>query len=108
MFIGDLAVAEFGSAISRLVRMKQLTPEEAGDKLSDFDRWRFEVARPVEVIPSDVRVAGQFVRKPMPRLMTADAIHLATCQRLGLTLVAHDTDLIDIARLNGIDVIQPE
>lgn len=103
----DLAAGEFGSALSRLVRMGRLSLAAAQDIHGDFDQWREADTQPVEHQPIDIRVAARFVRQPEPKLLMPDAIHMATCQRLGLTLVTHDGDLAEMARARGIMVVVP-
>lgn len=102
LFLGDLVVAEFNSALSRLVRERHLTEERADLLRTQFDRWRRDATEAVEHLPADIRVAGILVQSPHPRLLSADAIHLATCRRLDLTLVTHDVDLQTIATREGI------
>lgn len=100
--ISDLAVAEFGSALSRYVRMDRLPADAAKQALANFDQWVDDLADRVENLPVDIRLASQLVRTPLPKLLTPDAIHIATCRRLGLTLVAHDTDMVDHATRLGV------
>ena len=102
LFLGDLVVAEFNSALSRLVRQRHLTEERASDVRGQFDLWREDATEAVEHLPADIRAAGILVRSPHPRLLSADAIHLATCRRLNLTLITHDLDLQIIATREGI------
>lgn len=104
--IGDLAAGEFASATSRLVRMGRLTSERADIILARFDQWLQGFER-VEHVGSDVRRAAQLVRDPLPKLLMADAIHLATCARTGHALVTLDGDLAKIAGRLGIDCIVP-
>lgn len=106
--VGDLAAGEFGATMSRLVRMDQLSPEGAEEILRDFDHWREAGTQPVDNGPSDIRLAARFVRKPYPKLLMPDAVHLATCQRLGLTLVTLDKAMAEIAATLAISVIVPD
>jgi predicted nucleic acid-binding protein len=107
ILLSDLAVGEFAAAISRLVRMGKATAYDARLTLDDFDAWRSAFAVPVENTVADIRAAAQFVRQPFPRLLMPDAIHLATSQRLGATLVTMDQDLVTIAQARGIPVLSP-
>lgn len=100
--VGDLAAAEFGAVISREVRTAALTDYEAAMVFARFDGWRAAFAEAVEIASADLRLAARLVREPYPKLLTADAIHIATCQRLGLTLVAHDEDMLTIAERSGV------
>lgn len=105
--VADLAVVEFSSAISRLIRMGQMTPAVAAETIGDFERWRRASAMRVENLPVDIRVAAEFVREPYPPLLSADAIHLATCQRLNATIVSHDSDILKIAGRMGVAFLAP-
>jgi predicted nucleic acid-binding protein len=104
--ISDLAAGEFASATSRLVRMGRLTSERANVVLARFDQWLQGFER-VAHAGSDVRRAAQLVREPLPKLLMADAIHLATCARTGHTLVTLDGDLAKIAGRLGMGCIVP-
>lgn len=105
--VSDLAAGEFASAISRLVRMDQATPELAAEILRDFDRWNDASTERVQNTPEDIRAAGRLVRVPHPKLAMPDAIHLATCRRTGHVLVTFDGDLTEIANRLGIGCVSP-
>lgn len=107
-FLGDLVVAEFHSAVSRLVRQRHLAIERAQLLRARFDLWRQETMETVEHVAADIRVAGLLVQNPHPRLLSADAIHLATCRRLALTLVTDDLDLQEIATREGVRWASPQ
>ena len=102
VLVSDLAAGEFSAAVSRLVRMRLLPSEDAAMLLLDFDVWRQRLAEFVKIEPRDIGVAAQFVRHPLPKLLMPDAIHLAVCQRLGLTLVTLDGGMADAAAIRGI------
>ena len=106
--ISNLTAGEFGSAISRLVRMDRITLAEAQAINGYFDQWREAETTQVDNGPIDIRVAARFVRQPHPKLLMPDAIHLATCQRLGQTLVTLDNDLAEIAENMGLPYIVPQ
>jgi predicted nucleic acid-binding protein len=106
--VGDLVAGEFSATISRLVRMGELSPTRAEQIRDHFDAWHKSAVLAVGNEASDIRAAAGMVRKPHPKLLMPDAIHLATCQRLGLTLVTLDLDLADVARVRSIDVLVPE
>lgn len=107
LLVGDLAGAEFASAISRLIRMGEMTPGVATETLEDFERWRRNISVPIENLPIDIRLAAEFVREPHPPLHAPDAIHSATCKRLGATLVAHDGNLLKVANKLGLSCTAP-
>ena len=106
LVISDLAAGEVASATSRLVQMSKLTSEQANVILAGFDQWLQGFER-VEHAGSDIRRAAQLVREPLPKLLMADAIHLATCARTGHALVTLDGGLAKIAGRLGIDCIVP-
>jgi uncharacterized protein len=105
--VSDFAIAEFSSALSRNVRMGLLTETGAQKLISAFDIWRTEECTFVEIQPVDIREATKLVQQPSPKLLTPDAIHLATSKRLGLILVSLDTDLLAHARELQIPVLVP-
>jgi predicted nucleic acid-binding protein len=104
--VSDLAAGEFVSATSRLVRMGRLTSERVSVILARFDQWLQGFER-IEHASSDIRRAAQLVRDPLPKLLMADAIHLATCARTGHTLVTLDDDLAMVLGRLGLDCIVP-
>ncbi len=87
--------------------MKALSPDTALAIIEDFDRWCDTTVERVETEASDIRVAARLVRQPLPKLLIPDAIHLASCQRLGLALVTLDADLATIASRLGISSLVP-
>lgn len=105
--ISDLAVAEFHSALSRHKRMGPLPAEAIAAARSNFERWKLSAAEQVENLPIDVRLAASLVQHVHPKLVAPDAIHIATCRRLGLTLVAHDEDMIIHAQRAGVSCVAP-
>lgn len=107
LVVSDLAHSEFHAAISRRVRTDELAEHHAAQIRLQFDQWRDEVARSLENLPVDIRAAARLVQKPFPRLLTPDAIHIATCRRLGITLVTHDRRLLEIGRREGVTTLSP-
>lgn len=107
LFVADLAAAEFRSGVSRRVRMKVFGDDLAASIHDAFDEWRDQATQSIENIPVDIRAAERFVRRPIPRLLTPDAIHLATCRRLALTLVTNDEVLTRIAEREQVATLSP-
>ena len=105
--VADLTVAEFRSQLSRRVRKGELTPAQTDGVGAEFDRWRQAAASPLENLPVDIRAAARLVRMPTPKLLTPDAIHLATCARLGITLVTYDLRLIEAGRREKVATLSP-
>jgi predicted nucleic acid-binding protein len=102
--ISDFAAAEVAAAISRLIRMRLLTGEEASARLSDFEIWRAATSSSAEVHPADVRLAYAYVRRFDLGLRAPDALHLAIVHRLDATLVTLDRRLTRAAQEVGITV----
>lgn len=102
MFVSDFAAAEFASAISRKVRMADLSSEEAREAFGDFDAWVSHVTSSVEVGPVDVELASRYLRRLDLTLRTPDAIHIAMAQRLRARLVTLDLKMAASARTLGV------
>jgi predicted nucleic acid-binding protein len=107
LLVSELAAAEVGSAISRLVRMRLLTEEQGRRRLADFDAWRATNAAACDLEAADVRVAAAYVRRFELMLRTPDALHAAICHRLGCALVTLDTGLERAALDLGIQAVNP-
>lgn len=107
LHVGHLAVGEAGSAISRRRRMKLLTDSEGDRALDAMDTWLQTAVTLIQHDPDDIARASRMVRTPLPKLLMGDAIHIATCQRLGLTLATYDADLANIAAREGVSVERP-
>jgi uncharacterized protein len=102
LVISDFAAAEVASAVSRLVRMALLTDTDASACLTDFDAWRAAMSSPVDIAPSDARLAYIYARRFDLRLRAPDALHLAIARRLDATLATLDQRLATAAREMGI------
>lgn len=106
--VSDFAAAEVASALSRLVRIGDLTSEDASARLADFDAWRAAATSDIDVHASDVRLANVFVRRFELMLRAPDAVHTAICARSGDHLVTLDRRLAHAARELGLTVITPQ
>jgi hypothetical protein len=104
LVVSDLAAAEFASAISRRVRMRQMPQAEGQLVLSAFDRWMVTGANGMEISSADIAVAAVFLRRLDLALRTPDAIHIATAQRLAATLITFDQRMATAARALGVAV----
>ena len=102
--ISDFAAAEVSSAVSRLVRVGELSAEQARDRLFSFDTWCATDFEAIDVAPQDVRTAASFVRMFELKLRTPDALHLATCLRLGAVMVCLDRRLAAAAEALDVPV----
>jgi uncharacterized protein len=100
--VSDFAAAEFASAISRRVRMRQMPDTDARLVLAAFDRWMLTAATTVEISSTDVAVAAALLRRLDLTLRTPDAIHIAAAQRLGTALVTLDQRMAAAANALGM------
>ena len=107
LVVSDFAAAEVASGLSRLVRTRQLEPEDARARLTDFDAWRTGATVGFDLVASDARLANIYVRRFDLMLRAPDALHTAICRRLGLTLVTLDRRLATAARELGLEVRIP-
>ena len=105
--IGRLAIGECASAISRRRRRNELSETESERALATLDELATEMLTVVDNLPADIAHAARLVRVPFPKLLMGDAIHIATCHRLGLTLATHDADLLLIAEREGVAGVSP-
>lgn len=106
--VSALVIGEVFSAVSRLVRMRQIDIECARVRLDDIDRWSANFTRSVDTEAIDIRLAASFIRRLTLNLRMPDAIHLATALRHGLTLATFDRRLADAARALDLAVVVPE
>jgi uncharacterized protein len=105
--VSSFAKAEVASALSRRVRKKEISPEEADIWLGNLDEWLDTDATQLAVENHDILSAGEIVRNYQTKLLTPDAIHLAVCQRMDLTLVTLDKRLAEAAGVLGVGVMVP-
>jgi predicted nucleic acid-binding protein len=104
LLTSDLAGTELASAISRLVRMRELTKTEAAGIFKKFDRWRDQVIRPMSLATSDILYAETYLRRLDLNLRAPDAMHLAMAGRAGAMLVTFDTKMNASALALGLEV----
>lgn len=105
--VGDLAAIEVSSAISRLVRMGQISVHAAATILADFDVWRGAMGAAGRVEAADFRAADAIVRRFELGLRGLDALHLAACLRGGHTLATLDRRLANAAATLGLATAVP-
>ena len=106
-YVADLAVMEFNAATARLMRMGKFDVDRLIEIHTEFEDWRSATTSSLENSPVDIRLAAKFVRNPSLKLLAADAIHLATCHRAGLTLVTDDIDLLAAAKRLHVAAFSP-
>jgi len=104
IFISDFAGAEFASAIARRFRAREITQADGMDIFAGFDAWRQQIPKIVSAISIDIACAEAFVRRLDITLRAPDALHIAICQRVGLSLVTFDDKMAASARMLGVDV----
>lgn len=90
LIVSDFAAAEVSSAVSRLVRQRDLRQNEAERVLMRFDRWR--IASTVHRLTSagDIAACERLVRRFELKLQAPDALHIAIALGDGATLVTFD------------------
>jgi len=103
--ISDFAAAEVASALSRLIRMKELDRADAEARLATFDQWLVLDIISVSIQTPDVQQAATLVRRFELKLRTPDALHIAICSRLGVSLVTHDGGMAKAATSIGVATI---
>lgn len=102
LIVSEFARGEVASAMSRLVRMKQIAKEAALERIEALDEWIATAAQPIPTEASDIRLASHYVRRLDLGLRMPDAIHLASAQARNLTLATLDEGMIRVARELGI------
>ena len=107
VIVSDFAAAEFSSAVARLVRMGELTPEQARVLFESLDIWTGRAAERAESGTADIAAATGYLRRLDLNLRTPDAINLAIAARLGATLYTFDDGMAACARTLGIPLTPP-
>lgn len=102
--LSDWGRLEFCSALARLVRMHDLTDDEATASVDRLDAWAINNATIENVTSADIVAATEALRGWALNLRAADAVHIAASQRLGLTLVTFDDRMEVAAGALGVPV----
>ena len=98
-------VAEVSSALSRQVKMKNLSSRERERTETRLDLWL--AGRPMaDVASDDFDLARRLLRADV-RLRTPDALHIAVAVRQGLELATLDRAMAESALDFGLGVIVP-
>lgn len=105
VLVSDFAAAEFVSASSRRVRMADVSREEAGGILADFDTWLASRSQAVCIEREDIAAATAYLRRFDLSLRTLDALHVAAASRLGATLATLDGRMAADARKVGVPTL---
>lgn len=102
LVVSNFGAAEFASAISRRVRMKEIGLREGRSILSDYDRWIGAAAQVECVEPPDVALCDHYLRRMDLPLRTPDALHIALASRLGAAILSFDKRLLASAAKLGV------
>ncbi|MBU1345970.1 MAG: type II toxin-antitoxin system VapC family toxin [Alphaproteobacteria bacterium] len=105
--VSAFCIAEVSSAISRLLRMKSHSREQAERLLSLLDRWTDVVSELTEIESADFSRATELVRTFDLKLRAPDALHLAVVERLDARLITLDRNLATAARAVGVETHNP-
>ncbi len=103
--VSDFASGEFAAAISRRLRLSEMTEADARRILGVFDGWRAAQTLAVATEAADIRVADSFVRRFETKLALPEAIHLAIASRLGCPLISFDQRQIAAAEMLGVEAV---
>ena len=107
LLVSDFAAGEVASALSRRARMNVHSGEDADLIWERFESWRLTETAQMTVSSADVALATTHVRRWDLKLRLPDAIHLATCRRLAVTLATFDVRLADAAKAIGVGTLAP-
>ena len=102
--VSDFAAAEVASALSRLVRARELGHADALARLATFDRWLALDTTSVTTEPADIQQAAALVRRFELKLRTPDALQIAICARSAARLVTRDGTMAQAGTTVGIAV----
>jgi len=101
--ISDLTGLEFSSALSRWVRMKELTEAQANLVENAFtEDTRSGLFRRLSITTKHYRQAQKWISSRKTALRTLDALHLACCFGAGMEMVTCDEVLETSAAVLGV------
>jgi predicted nucleic acid-binding protein len=107
LLVSDFGAGEVSAAITRLVRMGQLTEEKARIVFLAFDEWRQDVTERTDIEHTDLQHAELLVRRVDSGLRMPDALHIAMARRRGAVLVTFDQAMARAAGQLGVDILVP-
>ena len=105
VLVSTFGLVEFAAAVSARDRAGRLAFGQAAAILHHADAWVAAQATTVDVEPADNRVAAVHVRRFELGLRAPDALHLATCVRLGLPLLTFDQRQAAAAAALGLALV---
>ncbi|MBX9876349.1 MAG: type II toxin-antitoxin system VapC family toxin [Beijerinckiaceae bacterium] len=89
--VSDFAGAEYASAISRLLRTRELDHQAAASALHDYDVWLASSGTTRRLTSAgDIAACERLVRRFELKLQAPDALHIAIALGDGATLVTFD------------------
>ena len=101
--ISDLTVLEFASALSRWVRMKELTEAQASLMENAFlEDTRSDLIRRLSITTKHYRQALKWISSRKTALRTLDALHLACSFAVGIEMVTCDEVVARSADVLGV------
>jgi uncharacterized protein len=100
-------LTEAASALGRLVRMNDLTPEAAMEKYRDIQIWLADGFHVEDATPSDFSAAAERQTTWSLGLRAGDALHLAVAARIGAILVTTDDTLARACVHHNVAVQSP-
>jgi uncharacterized protein len=98
VIVSDFAAAEFAAAVTRRVRAKMLTRDDALHVFSIFDVWIAQAAVREQTVSSDIVRATAFLRRLDLTLRAPDAINIAVAHRINAELCTLDKNMATSAR----------
>lgn len=107
LIVSDLARAEASAALARQARTGAISASAVEDAFGRLDAWAARFTDFVEVAPSDLALATQWVRRLDLTLRAPDAIHVAAARRLGAMLATLDKGQAAAAVTLGIACFNP-
>jgi hypothetical protein len=104
--VSTLALPEFGAALARKVRDREITKKSAGHALKEFERDWEDLFSKIPLTEALAKSAVSLaIRYP---LKGADAVHLATAVAAGISLfVASDEKLLKASKEQGFKAYNP-
>jgi uncharacterized protein len=99
-----LSFAETSSAISRRVRMMEISIIDAQNAFRTVDAWSANAVTSVELTEADFAAATQLIRRFDLALRTPDALHIAIAARIGAKLATFDAKLAAAAKALGVEI----
>ncbi|MFC7475879.1 type II toxin-antitoxin system VapC family toxin [Dankookia sp. GCM10030260] len=106
--VSTFGLVEFAATVATRDRAGRLAAGQAATILLQADAWVAAQATTLEVDAADHRTAAAYVRRFELGLRAPDALHLATCARLGLPLLSVDQRQAAAAAALGLALVPAE